>query len=448
MNSLAAHLLDQLTQMPAASRYRVAYSGGCDSHVLLQALAGLREQLAAPLEAIHINHRLSDQADDWAEHCRRICAALELPLAEVTVHAHPRLGESPEAAAREARYNAWRELLQAGEGLLLAQHQDDQAETLLLQLLRGSGPKGLAAMPPVIDFAAGWLGRPLLGQSRAALRRYAREQGLEWIEDPSNFDTDLDRNYLRHELLPVLQARWPSASLTLSRAARHQAEAGQLLEELAAQDYILCQSEHAECLRLAPLQALSPARQRNLLRYWLASVRQLPLPDSTHLNRILDEVLYAAPDAQPQVAWTGAQVRRYASELYALSTRPAPDCGDAGWHDWDPLRQPRLTLAGRVLEAEPAVGQGLSRQQVEAHGLQVGFRQGGEWCRPAGRGHRHELKKLLQEWRVPPWQRAEIPLIRIDEEIAQVVDYCLCEPYIAAEDEPGLLITLRDTAGI
>ena len=219
MNSLAAHLLDQLAQMPAASRYRVAYSGGCDSHVLLHALAGVREQLAAPLAAIHINHRLSEQAGAWAEHCRRICTALDIPLVEVTVHAHPGLGESPEAAAREARYSAWRELLQAGEGLLLAQHQDDQAETLLLQLLRGSGPKGLAAMPPMTDFAAGWLGRPLLGQSRAALCRYAREQALDWIEDPSNLDTDLDRNYLRHELLPVLQARWPSAALTLSRAA-------------------------------------------------------------------------------------------------------------------------------------------------------------------------------------------------------------------------------------
>lgn len=448
MNSLAAHLLDQLAQMPAASRYRVAYSGGCDSHVLLHALAGVREQLAAPLAAIHINHRLSEQAGAWAEHCRRICTALDIPLVEVTVHAHPGLGESPEAAAREARYSAWRELLQAGEGLLLAQHQDDQAETLLLQLLRGSGPKGLAAMPPMTDFAAGWLGRPLLGQSRAALCRYAREQALDWIEDPSNLDTDLDRNYLRHELLPVLQARWPSAALTLSRAARHQGEAGQLLDELAAQDYAHCQGERADRLRLGPLQALSPARQRNLLRYWLASVRQLPLPDSKHLNRILDEVLYAAPDARPLVAWTGVEVRRYAGELYALSTRPAPGTGDLDWQLWDPLSQPRLVLAGRVLEAEPSMGQGLSRRQIEAHGLQVGFRQGGEWCRPAGRGHRHELKKLLQEWRVPPWQRADIPLIRIDGEIAQVVNYCLCEPFVAGADEPGLLITLRNTAGI
>ncbi|MGM0679366.1 MAG: tRNA lysidine(34) synthetase TilS, partial [Pseudomonadota bacterium] len=385
MTSLAAHVLDQLAQMPDASRYRIAYSGGCDSHVLLHALAGVREQLPAPLEAIHINHRLSDQADGWAEHCRRVCTELSVPLVEVTVHAHPKLGESPEAAAREARYNAWRGLLQAEEGLLLAQHQDDQAETLLLQLLRGSGPKGLAAMPPVTDFAAGWLGRPLLGQSRALLRRYAREQGLAWIEDPSNFDTELDRNYLRHELLPVLQARWPSAALTLSRAARHQAEAGQLLDELAAQDYANCHGEHAGCLCLAPLQALSLARQRNLLRYWLASVRQLPLPDSKHLNRILDEVLYAAPDAQPLVAWTGVVVRRYAGELYALPTGTIADHSDRGWQDWDPLRQPRLTLAGLVLEAEPTVGQGLSRQQIEVHGLQVGFRQGGEGCRPAGR---------------------------------------------------------------
>jgi len=442
----AAQLLDQLAQMPAASRYRVAYSGGCDSHVLLHALAGLREQLAAPLEAIHINHGLSPRAGEWAAHCRAICAALNVPLVETTVHAHPGLGESPEAAAREARYSAWRELLQAGEGLLLAQHQDDQAETLLLQLLRGSGPKGLAAMPAVTGFAAGWLGRPLLAHSRAALRRYAAEHGLHWIEDPSNFDTDLDRNYLRHELLPVLQARWPSAPLTLSRAARHQGEAVELLDDLAAQDYRHCQGESPDCLQLAPLQALSPPRQRNLLRYWLAGVLQLPLPDSKHLNRILDEVLYAAPDALPQVGWAGVEVRRYAGHLYALSTRPGAPASD--WRGWDPISQPSLDLNGQILQAEPCVGEGLSRRRIEQHGLQVGFRQGGEWCRPAGRGHRHELKKLLQEWRVPPWQRATIPLIRIDGQIAQVVDYCVCEPFAAQADEPALRITRRAAAGI
>lgn len=446
MSISAAQLLEQLAQMPAISRFRVAYSGGCDSHVLLHALASARDQLTAPLEAIHINHGLSPRAGEWAQHCRRVCDALAVPLVEVDVHAHPGLGESPEAAAREARYSAWRELLLPNEGLLLAQHQDDQAETLLLQLLRGSGPKGLAAMPRIAPFAGGWLGRPLLDYPRTALRRYAAEHALEWIEDPSNADTELDRNYLRHELMPVLQARWPSANVTLARAARHQGEAAALLDDLAALDYAHCRDEQEDCLQLAPLQALSPPRQRNLLRYWLAERLSLPVPDSRHLNRILDEVLYAAPDAMPRVSWAGVEVRRYAGHLYALATRPAP--GAVAWQAWDPLQQPRLEVGGQVLQAEPCRGEGLSRRQIEAHGLQVGFRHGGEWCRPAGRGHRHELKKLLQEWRVPPWHRSEIPLIRIDGEIAQVVDYCYCDPFAAQADEPGLRITKVDAAAI
>ncbi|MFP3873847.1 MAG: tRNA lysidine(34) synthetase TilS [Thiohalophilus sp.] len=446
MTFSAAQLRDQLAQMPPASRYRVAYSGGCDSHVLLHALAGLREQLAVPLEAIHINHGLAEHADAWAAHCRQVCAALDVPLVEVTVHAHPGLGESPEAAAREARYSAWRQLLQAGDGLLLAQHQDDQAETVLLQLLRGSGVKGLAAMPVTTPLADGWLGRPLLGYTRAALRRYAADHDLHWIEDPSNFDTDLDRNYLRHALWPPLQQRWPSAALTLSRAARHQGEAAGLLDELGELDYRHCQGESPDSLRLAPLQALNPPRQRNLLRYWLAQQRGLPLPDSTHLNRILDEVLYAAPDAMPQVGWAGVEVRRYADHLYAMVNRP--DTPTPPSQPWDPIHQPILELNGQILQAEPCQGQGLSRRAIEQYGLRIAFRQGGESCRPAGRGHRHELKKLLQEWRVPPWQRQRIPLLLIDGQIAQVVDYCVCEPFAAGEDEPGLLITRRESPGI
>jgi len=439
MTFSAAHLLDRLVQMPMVSRYRVAYSGGCDSHVLLHALASLRERLEVPLDAIHVNHGLSPQADAWSEHCRRTCESLDVPLIEVKVHAHPGLGESPEAAAREARYAAWRDLLETGDGLLLAHHQNDQAETLLLQLLRGSGVKGLSAMAVCSEFAAGWLGRPLLDYSREALCRYAEQQGLHWIEDPSNFDTDLDRNYLRHKLVPLLRERWPSANLTLSRAARHQAEAAMLLAELGEQDYRHCRSETDDSLSVARLLTLNPARQRNLLRYWLADRLGLPLPDSKHLKRIVDEVLYASPDANPLVSWAGVEVRRYGGFLYAMTTRPTP--GQPVPLDWDPLQQPELHLPGQILRAEPRQGAGLSLAQIRQHGLRVGFRQGGEQCRPLGRGHRHELKKLMQEWRIPPWQRQQVPLLLIEGEIAQVVDYCLCESYAAQADEAGIVIT-------
>jgi len=438
MSFTPAQLLDQLAQLPPARRYWIAYSGGCDSAVLLHALATLRDQLPVELRALHVNHNLHEAAPEWAAHCHAVCEALAIPLYKVNVDARSSKGESPEAAARAARYRIFSDVLEPGDGLLLAHHRDDQAETLLLQLLRGSGPRGLAAMPPHRPHGKGWLGRPLLVFSRQALCQYAKAAGLRWIDDPSNFDTEFDRNFLRQRVMPLLRERWPAAASTLARAAGHQAEAAELLQQLAEEDRQHTAGPQPNTLYIEALTQLTPERQRNLLRYWIDTVNDVPLPDQQRLIRILSEVIPAAEDAQPCIRWPGGQVRRYAGLLFLLAADPQPLAERLAWDLSD-----KLQLAdGRVLSVVATIGEGLRASLQGNATVSVRFRQGGEVCRPAGRGHQHELKKLFQEWGVPPWERPRVPLLYVGDEIAAVVGYCVCEPYYAQQQEAGLKFVL------
>ncbi len=415
----------------------VAYSGGCDSHVLLHALAALRDKQGYILKAVHINHGLSPLADAWEDHCQQICQQLAVPYTAIAVNARQK-DQSLEAAARHARYAAWRKLLQHDEVLALAHHQDDQAETVLLQLFRGSGVKGLAAMPAEQSFAAGRLCRPLLGFSREELLAYAELHGLHWIDDPSNFDTDLDRNFLRHDVMPLLQNRWPALKRVLARTASHQAEAAQLLDELAFRDWHRIHDH--DRITIAALRQLTAARQRNVLRYWLAEVCELPLPDTVHLHRIMHEVLPAAEDASPEVIWPGAEVRRYQGQLYAMAPARVECAGQV--MPWPDPAQHLLLPDGRRLTLRTVSGQGISPASLAGADVEIRFRQGGEQCRPVGRGQRHALKKLLQEWQVPPWLRSRVPLLYINDELACVVGHCVCEPFQAQADEAGQVIEL------
>ena len=223
------HLLQQLHRHGIPPSYQVAFSGGLDSLVLLHALCALRGRLAAGVAAVHVHHGLHSDADEWDAHCQQVCDELGVAYTLLRVDGRPATGESPEAAARDARYRALAEWLPAGHCLLTAQHQDDQAETLLLQLLRGSGVSGLAAMPVMTGLGAGHHLRPLLEMTRPALHHYATAHALRWIEDPSNQSSAYDRKYLRHQVLPRLRERWPAVSSSLSRSAAHCAEASALL---------------------------------------------------------------------------------------------------------------------------------------------------------------------------------------------------------------------------
>lgn len=430
-----------LTWLPDAEHYCVAYSGGVDSHVLLHLMTVAARARDARLDAVHVDHGLQLSSGDWAVHCRDVCEELGVPLTVLRVDAAPRPGESPEAAARHARYRALAGWLPAAAVLLTAQHRDDQAETLLLQLFRGAGPRGLASMPAETALGGGRLARPLLDVGRAAVLDYARRQRLRWIEDPSNADTRYDRNLLRRQLLPAIRQRWPGIDTVLARAASLQADQAELAAALGALDCQQCgiAGQPAQ-LDVEALGRLGRARQRNLLRHWIGANR-LPLPAMAVLDRILDSVLPARADARPRVHWPGAEVRRFRGRLYLMP--PLPPLPDVRF-TWN-LQQPLVLPAGLGrLEAVAVSGGGL-RLPCGAS-LEVGFRRGGESLRPAGRGARHALKKLFQEWQVPDWERARVPLLFCDGALAGVAGYCVAEAFAAGAGEPGVEIRWRKSA--
>lgn len=404
---LAAH--------PDHDRLLLAYSGGLDSQVLLHRLATDPALTAGrELRAMHVHHGLHPRADDWAMFCERCCAALEVALQVRHVDARPQFGESPEAAARRARYAALREAMDSRTALLTAHHRADQVETVLLALLRGSGPRGLAAMPASRAFPPGVLLRPLLDCERAALRDYAERHGLEWVDDPGNADPAFDRNYLRGTVIPTLRARWPAVERSLVRSARHCAEAAELLEQLAARDLNRV-GDVDDTLSVERLRDLDPARQRNLLRHWLRG-RELPIPDERQLQAVLDELLTAGRDRRPLVHWPGGELRRYRDRLYAMVPLPAPPAADTVL-DWDG-RAPLVLPDGSclVLRSTP------TRELPEPlrGPFTVRFRRGGERFHPAGRVHGRTLKKLLQETGIPPWWRERMPLLYRDERLIAV----------------------------
>lgn len=421
-------LLPTLQRMPKVGRYWLALSGGLDSTVLLHALT----QLHIPFTAIHVDHGLSPESKHWSAHCRAQCAALGVEFIEQQIEVS-RQGRGLEAAAREARYAVFEKVLREGEVLLTAHHQDDQVETLLLQLLRGGGVRGLAAMPAFRPLGAGWLGRPLLDYSRETLQQYAEAQGLAWIEDPSNSDTSLQRNYLRHELIPQLEQRQQGMKAVLSRSVTHFAEAAALLDEMADQDLDGVNAE-GNTLTVASLLTLSEPRQRNLLRHWLR-VLGLTIPDSRNLQRILDEVLPAAEDAEPLVHWQGTEVRRYRDRLYAMPPlNQIPEgLSPISW------KGGRLTLPEGLglLKPSPLNGDGIKAEFLEGQ-VTIAWRRGGERMTLRGRVGRHELKKLYQEAGIPPWERQRRPLIYIDGVLAQVTGLWTEQRFICAENESGV----------
>lgn len=402
---LKAFLIQELAASPGLQRLVVGFSGGLDSTVLLQALAQEASAFSLPMLAVHVHHGLSPNADAWAQHAEAQCAALNIPVQICRVQVSPQ--GSVEAAARTARRTAFAGVLKAGDVLLLAQHQDDQAETLLFRLLRGAGVRGLAAMAEVSRFplrngvfVPQW--RPLLGVSRAELEQWARAEDLHWIEDESNADSRYARNFLRKEVFPLLRTRWPVASETLAATAARLREADELLMELAVE--LASKTVDAQQrLHIPQVLALTPARQRLLLRHWLQQ-QDLLTPDEAMLDRIRKEAMLAREDAAPLLQWEGAEIRRYREHLYAM--RPLsvmPENWDQIWNG----EQDLLLPDGRFLRLESV-----------PENLRVTYRRGGERVQIAG--HCRELKTLFQEHGVPPWERERLPLLWRNNELLGV----------------------------
>jgi tRNA(Ile)-lysidine synthase len=410
--SLSRHLEALLPGFPAVALC-VAFSGGADSTALLAALAQLKRP-PLKLRALHVDHQLQPQSANWSAHCRRVARALGVPLQVRRARLARRRGESLEAAAREARYRLLAAGLGPGEALLTAHHEDDQLETVLLQLLRGAGVAGLAAMPVKAPFASGWLLRPLLPWPRTQLTAWLRAQELAWLEDPMNADLRLDRNSLRARVLPAIRARWPAAAATATRTAQHAAEAQRLLEALASVD--VARGSCGARLSAKVLRALPPERRRNALRFWISSAGYLA-PPAARLEEIAGPLLAARADARPLVSWRGARVQREADLLSlqapaagraAGAATAAPRSAERPWR-WRRRSSCALPAGGTLTLRRDAHGP-LDLERLPAT-LTVRARRGGERLRPVAGGPRRTLKGLLQEARVPLAQRARLPLL-------------------------------------
>ena len=394
----------------------VGFSGGLDSTVLLHALAS-HPVLTTKIHAVHINHGLSQHAFEWQQHSQVICDALSIPLSIYSVHINQKT--NVEEQARDARYAVFRSLLKPNDALLLAHHEDDEAETVLLHLMRGAGIDGLAAMQPVQQLSWGTVLRPLLSLSRQHLEAYASTHSLTWVEDSSNVDENFSRNFLRHSVIPVLKQKWPAAVQNIARAASHCREAKQNLDALAKMD---CRAlmNRPNPLVMQEIKTLPRERLVNVLRVWLRQ-NQAEQPSAKTLYRLIDELIFARVDADPMITFGGVVIRRYREALYCYHSMPETLV--------------RKTVIWSGFPAPLVLGERLGTLYFThstngfcvPHGccIQVRFRQGGESFRICGQTK--SLKKLLQEWHVPPWMRDSVPLIYVDDVLSAVVGYAVSD---------------------
>ncbi len=416
---------------------KLAYSGGLDSHVLLHLLAQWCQENNTQFTAIHVDHCLSPHSREWSQHCVDICTQLDVSLVveQVSVHVD---GKGLEDAAREARYQALEKHMSPNDVLITAHHRDDQVETVLLQLVRGTGAHGLAGMAVKRNFANGFHIRPLLEISRNQITDYAHQHHLQWVDDDTNADTALGRNYMRHEIVPVLRVRWPGVEKVIARSAGHAAAAVELLEEIAEQDRQQCGLAD-DGLSLQACDTLSEPRLRNLLRYWVRR-SGLSLPATRHINEIARQIRRPSTTSHAIITWPGGVCYRYRDRLL-LSSQPASEEYQYDI-EWDPAESVVITPLGIKVSANSVMGQGLALARLGNATLHLRHRHGGETLQLSGRAHHHKLKKLFQEAGVPPWERRKLPLLYVDGELAAVGDRWVVENFAAAPNEPGLAMKI------
>lgn len=415
MNFTAPALADRLLEWPVPARYVALVSGGCDSMVLMHALAAVRERLPAPIAVLHFDHGLSDASAEWARFVQARSRALELPFFCESLYLEP--GPAAETRARDARYARLRRWMQVDDCCLSAHHANDQLETFFLHALRGSGTAGLAGIRPLMRFGSGWLGRPLLDWTRAELNAWAGRHKLEWVEDPANQDPLVPRNWLRMQIGTSLAERWPEAPHTVGRSARLAQEADFVLAEVAREDIARLQLAHPACLAIDGLLRLSAPRRRNALRHWLKALG-LGAPSARKLLELDSRFVQSQPGGEAELHWRGTTVRRFRNCLFAHA--PWPDSDPEAVFELCPEHELDLGYLGRLRLVRDASGP--LAEDLLCAPLTVRFRRGGERVRPAGSRHHRTLKNLLYEMGVFPWMRMRLPLLYSGERLAAVAD--------------------------
>ncbi len=416
-NSLLDHIEEVLcTHVKPNDRLIVALSGGIDSVVLLDALLNYSEPMQFSLSAVHINHGISENASYWNEFCSLLCSTINTPLSVTQLNVNSAPGQSLEAAARDARYRVFNQL--TADYVVLAQHKDDQAETLFLQLLRGAGVKGLAAMPVIrkqISDTAPQILRPLLQVSRREIEQYASQNQLSWVEDESNENTRFNRNFLRHEIFPQLEKRYPSYKTTFSRTSRHLAEASGLLDELALLDKENC--FQGGKLQIDHLARLSVPRAKNLLRF-IFSQQGVTLPNTVKLKNLLHQLVSSRSDSRLKIPLDNLEIRCYKGAMDIIpKTITSHEKLLSTWHGEEQLVLKQLN---GFINFEHIKDTGINLQKLSQHPVTVRLRHGGERFQPHKDRPRRSLKKLLYEAAIPPWERGTLPLLFSGEQLVWV----------------------------
>jgi tRNA(Ile)-lysidine synthase len=418
-------------------RFLVAYSGGVDSHVLLHCCAST-PQLKDKLTAVYVHHGLQEEAEIWAGHCEKTAKELGVEFLTLRVNAKSAPGESPEEAARNARYAALKSLMGTGDALLLAQHREDQLETVLLQLFRGCGLPGLSGMPESQAFGSGVMLRPLLNISKQAISNYACAHQLSWVEDPSNQCNDYDRNFLRNTVVPLLKQRWPAIDKTVARSAKHCADAQMLVEDVADELFNAAFNPADKTLSIARLTEHQIHPQQLIIRHWFRHLG-LRMPAQVLVERILNEVVAAAGTRDPILSGQGYSICRYRDQLYCLERLAHEVPQDIVW----PFGQDSIKITqNQVLSCVPA-SKGILSEQWQKAKVEIRFRRGGEKISLPGRQGRHTLKNLFQESGIPPWKRDAIPLIYLDNTLAAVGDLWISAMFYSEKIQGCIIFHLQ-----
>lgn len=423
---------------PPGAHLLLGLSGGIDSVALLAVLAGLSASGRFSLRALHVNHGISPNAADWSRFCAGLCEAMGIPLSVETVDLAPLRHLGLEAAARVARYAAFGR--HPGDFLVLAQHRDDQAETVLLQLLRGAGLPGVSGMAAVMPQGAGpahlAVLRPLLDVPRRDIAAFARGRGFAWIEDESNGDIRRDRNFIRHRVLPEIEQRFGAARKVIARSARHFAQAAILLDELGRND--LDSARHADGWRVDSLRALGPARAKNALRA-LCRAQGVASPAEPRLEELWRQLRRAREDASMRIDIDARMFHRYRGTLYVQARQSEPVANwSALWEGEPKLALPEL---GGVLLFKAEEGRGLSVEKLRQAPVTVRLRCGGEVFRPDAKRPRRTLKNLMQERGIPPWKRRGLPLVYCGEHLVCVPEIGEDAEWRAQAGEAGLIVS-------
>jgi tRNA(Ile)-lysidine synthase len=446
--SSVSRAAERFAAQVAGKRVLLGYSGGVDSHVLLYELTRVAPLHRITIVALHGNHQILPKSNQWEQHCRQICRKFGVQFRSHRLPVDFSREGGRENVLREARYAWFKSVMSKGDVLATAHHLDDQVETVLFRLFRGSGVRGLAGISPVRKWGQGELYRPFRDLWRSDIIEFAERHHLEWVEDGSNRDESLDRNFIRGQLMPILRSRWPGSPATIARASRHLAATEVLLEQIGSEDLGRWHLSADECqftnfgkIRVSRLMGLSPERAANLLRCWGRRAAH-ESPGSGQLFELLRQLERSNGAMKARLVWKSAEFRRYRNCLYLLPAQADPMPYVARFQMAEPLLD--LPVVGARLRLRRGIGQGIRASGTNIRGIEVRWYTQKIGLRLSREGRTRTLRNLFQELGVPPWERWRLPVLCIDDSVVYVPGIGVAANFAALADEPGIEFLLEE----